>query len=108
MDTPPDLDLFRISLSFENICYTDTMHEDEAYWPKWAQFLHEKGATDIVASLLEGGAPLRIIASQLVYAGIPFLGSSSTSSQWCAFANMLEDPERTASFISFLRREESR
>jgi hypothetical protein len=108
MDTFPNPLLFRISLSFGNLCYTDTMHEDEAFWPAWAQFLHEKGVTDIIASLLEGGTPLRIIASQLMYAGIPFLGTSSTASQWRAFATMLEDPARTASFISFLRGEENR
>ncbi len=92
----------------EKLCYTDTMHEDEAFWPAWAQFLHDKGATDIIASLLEGAAPLRIIASQIMHAGIPFIGSSSTAQQWRAFANLLEDPARTASFVSFLRGEKNR
>jgi len=82
------------------------MLEKETYWSKWARFLHEKGATDIIITLLEGAGPLRIIASQLLYAGIPFLGASGTASQWRAFASMLEDPEKSASFISFLRGED--
>lgn len=109
MDSLTDGILFRISLCPGNLCYTDTMHEEEeAFWPTWAQFLHDKGATEFVAALLEGAAPLRIIAVQLMYAGTPFLASGPTAQKWRAFANLLEDPVKTASFISFLRGEEKR
>lgn len=101
---------FRISLWPGKLCYTDNMHEyeEEAFWPTWAQFLHDKGATEFVAALLEGAAPLRIIAAQLMYAGTPFLGSRPAVQKWRAFANLLEDPVKTASFVSFLRGEENR
>lgn len=84
------------------------MHEDELFWLSWAQFLQDKGASEIAATLLEGAGPLRILASQLIFAGMPFIGSGRTSTQWQAFANLLEDQERTNSFISFLRGEVSK
>jgi hypothetical protein len=109
MDAISESVRFRISFSFGNLCYTESMHEDDAFWPAWAQFLHKKGVTDIIASLLEGAAPLRIIASQLIHASTPFIGSSSaTGRQWRALAGLLEDPERTALFISYLRGETQR
>jgi hypothetical protein len=84
------------------------MHEDELFWPSWAQFLQEKGVKEIAATLLEGAGPLRILASQIMYSGMPFFGSHSAANQWQAFADLLEDQEKTDSFISFLRGEVSK
>ncbi len=84
------------------------MQEDRAYWPAWAQFLQDRGAREIVASLLEGAGPLRIITSQLMFAGVPFLGSGGAAHQWQALADLLDDQEKTTSFVSFLREEVSR
>jgi hypothetical protein len=84
------------------------MQEDRAFWPTWAQFLQDRGARELVASLLEGAGPLRIIVSQLMFAGRPFLGSGSTANQWQAFADLLDDQEKTTSFVSFLREEGSK
>ncbi len=84
------------------------MLEDESFWPSWARFLHEKGATELSVTLLEGAGPLRLIASQLMYASIPFFGSSAKTQQWRALAHLLEDTEKSASFISFLHGEAKR
>jgi len=84
------------------------MQENRAYWPTWAQFLQDRGARELVASLLEGSGPLRIIASQFMFAGRPFLGSGTAANQWQAIANLLDDQEQTSSFVSFLREEDSK
>ncbi len=79
------------------------MQDERAYWPSWAQFLQDRGARELVASLLEGAGPLRIIASQLMFAGRPFLGSGTAALKWQSLAELLDDKQETASFISFLR-----
>ena len=83
------------------------MLEDESFWPSWARFLHEKGATELSVTLLEGAGPLRLIASQLMYASIPFFGSSKGAAV-ATLAHLLEDTEKSASFISFLHGEAKR
>ena len=81
------------------------MQEDRAFWLSWATFLREKGAKDLAITILEGAGPLRVLAAQVMYAGIPFFNQSKPSNPWYAFASMLDDKQESASFISFLREE---
>ncbi len=81
------------------------MQEDRSFWPSWANFLNEKGAKSLVITILEGAGPLRILAAQILYAGIPLLRGSTPLSQWQALADMLNDGGESKSFISFLREE---
>jgi hypothetical protein len=81
------------------------MLEDRSFWFSWATFLKKKGAKDLAITLLEGAGPLRILAAQLLYAGMPFVGLSSSPNQMQALADMLDNGQKTASFISFLREE---
>jgi hypothetical protein len=88
-----------------NLCYTDNMQEDRSFWSSWAQFLQDKGASDLAITLLEAAGPLRILAAQFLYASLPFVGQSQTSKHWFALAGLLEDSRASQSFISFLRKE---
>lgn len=96
---------FQLDFSVGNLCYTEYMHEDRSFWPSWASTLKKKGVKDLAVLLLEGAGPLRILASQALYAGIPFLNHSSHIQSWKALADLLDDPEESQSFISFLREE---
>lgn len=89
-----------------NLCYTDSMQDESPYWDNWARILHKLGVTHLAASVLDGIGPLRLIVAQLMHAGTPFLGNSTTGDQWQAMAAMLEDREKSNKFISFLYEED--
>ena len=55
------------------------------------------------AAFLEASGPLNIVGAQLVYLGQPVLSSVFTGSRLTTLAQMLEQPERTETFISCLR-----
>ncbi len=81
------------------------MREDRSFWPSWAQFLQDKGARDLAITLLEAAGPLRILAAQVLYAGLPFFARGQSSQQWSALADLLDDSSASQSFISYLREE---
>jgi hypothetical protein len=82
------------------------MQEDESCWQKWANFLQERNLEEITITLLESAGPLKILAAQVVYAGIPLLQTFAPSKgTWLELANLLEDNQRSRDFIAYLRGE---
>jgi hypothetical protein len=86
------------------VCYTVGMQE-HSFWSSWAQFLQHRGLSEPVAAFLEAVGPLSIVLAQFVYIGEPLLGRSS--GHFRAFAQMLEDREKTRTFAAYLREEGS-
>ncbi len=82
------------------------MDENRAYWQDWAIFLHRNRLQDMAILFLEAAAPLRILAAQALFAGIPLIETFSPSRKpWLAVAGLLEDSQESQSFIAFLREE---
>ncbi len=80
------------------------MQKVRSFWSEWAKFLHRFGLTEMAAAFLEAAGPLSIFMAQLLYAGQPFAGGSSTQ-RMEALVAMFEDPEERSSFAAFLREE---
>jgi hypothetical protein len=82
------------------------MQEVESCWQKWANFLKERHLEEFTITLLEAAGPLKILAAQMVYAGIPLLTAFTPSkSTWLELATLLEDQQRSRNFIAYLRGE---
>lgn len=82
------------------------MQEVKSCWSKWASFLRERNLEEITITLLEAAGPLKILAAQVVYAGMPLLETFTPSrSNWIELANLLEDNQRSRHFIAYLRGE---
>jgi hypothetical protein len=82
------------------------MQEVNSCWQKWANFLKERHLEEITITLLEAAGPLKILAAQMVYAGIPLLNTFTPSkSTWLELATLLEDHQRSRNFIAYLRGE---
>ena len=79
------------------------MEAEQHIWRKWAEALRHRGLGQIMATLLEASGPMNLVAAQMVYLGQPLLGSSVPDSSWQALAHLLEEPEQTQSFITYLR-----
>lgn len=73
-------------------------------WSGWTGKFQRGHLTSIVLSLMEGMGPLRIILAQGMLAFSPFFGRGVDSS-WTAFAEILEDPEKSRTFAEHLRQE---
>lgn len=87
------------------MCYTYHVNQNRHIWQIWAGILHRWGVQDLVAVLLEAIGPLNLIGAQAVYIGQPFLNSIVPEGHLEALADVLEDPEKTQAFTSFLRQE---
>jgi hypothetical protein len=72
-------------------------------WQKWADALHRWGVKDVVATLLEATEPLNFIGAQVVYLSQPIITQILPEDHINAFADLLEDPDRTKAFTRFLR-----
>lgn len=79
------------------------MEAEKQIWQGWIQTLRQRKLDAVVAMLLEAGAPLNMVAAQLVYLGQPLVGSSRSQSQLQALAHLLEDADRTQTFVTDLR-----
>ncbi|HAD06987.1 MAG TPA: hypothetical protein DCE76_07480 [Anaerolineaceae bacterium] len=55
------------------------MQEVNSCWQKWANFLKERHLEEITITLLEAAGPLKFLAAQMVYAGIPLLNTFTPS-----------------------------
>lgn len=80
------------------------MDSEQKTWQNWAQKLQRWGMNDLLASLLDGSAPIRTVIAQFVYMGAPLFASAGDTG-WQSFAHMLEDPQKAHSFAHFLREE---
>lgn len=83
------------------------MKADQQIWQAWADKLHRWGLGDWVAFVLEAAGPLTLLGAQMIYLSQPFLSSVWVNGQMEALAGMLEEPDRTKMFVTFLREEHS-
>ena len=83
------------------------MEQNQHIWQLWVQFLHRRGAGNLVATLIEALGPLNLVGAQLIYLGQPFLNSLVPQNHLDAFAGMLENPEETRAFILVLRQSDT-
>ncbi len=82
------------------------MYENRAYWRNWANFLNRNHMQEMAVLFLEAAAPLRILAAQALYAGIPLIETFSPSRKsWLALAELLDSSQESQSFIAYLREE---
>jgi len=72
-----------------------------AYWPAWVEHLQYLKLDSFVAWLLDAGAPLTLLAAQMLY----FLRPFHSAGQVEALASMLEQGDETRAFVGYLRRE---
>ncbi|MGD8403151.1 MAG: hypothetical protein PVJ21_05785 [Anaerolineales bacterium] len=79
------------------------MQIPRAYWPAWAERLHQWKLTAFAAWLLEAGGPLTLLGSQVLYFARPFLGGE----QMQALAQIFEDDNEVLAFANYLREENS-
>ena len=77
--------------------------QDLQIWQTWAARLKGWGLQDFAASFLEAAGPIHLIGAQLVYVAQPLLGSVLPSEHLDSLASLLEEPEQTKAFISYLR-----
>jgi hypothetical protein len=70
---------------------------------KWIKTLHKMRLDNLMVTILEALGPLNILGAQLVYLSQPVLSAFIDEDQSQYFANILEDPSETRSFINALR-----
>lgn len=83
------------------------MENGRAFWSIWARKLQRLGIDQFAALLLDAAGPLKVLLAQLMYAGSPFFVSHDNQ-EWQALEHLLEDPQESSSFASFLRQEDER
>ncbi|MBN2045895.1 MAG: hypothetical protein JW757_12800 [Anaerolineales bacterium] len=71
----------------------------------WAGRLQQWRVHQIAAVLLEAGGPLKIIGAQLVFVGQPLFSGLMSKDHLDLLAGILEEPEKTETFVQFLREE---
>lgn len=79
---------------------------EHLYWSDWVRNLQRRNMTGMALTLLDGVGPVRFIFSQLMLATLPFIDDPAHPS-WKAFAEMIEDPQESRSFLAYLREEKS-
>jgi len=77
------------------------MQTPRAYWPAWAEHLHNWKLDAFAAWLLEAGGPFTLLGSQALYFVSPFLGGEQVQSM----ARMLEEKDEVHAFANYLREE---
>ncbi len=71
----------------------------------WADRLRAWGLHQFAAALLEAGGPLNVVGAQLVYLGQPVFRGLVGGGKLNTLAHLLEEPDKTQTFIQFLREE---
>ncbi len=82
---------------------TNSPIEARSTWPAWSEFLRSRGLEGLAAWVLEAAGPLTVLGAQALYLGSPLLRPMLPEDQVEALAGLLEDPEETHAFTSFLR-----
>jgi hypothetical protein len=83
------------------------MEGERAFWSLWARKLQRWGIDQFAALLLDAAGPLKVLLAQVIVAGSPFF-ISRNNQEWQALEHLLEDPQESSSFASFLRQEDGR
>ncbi len=84
---------------------TDSLPEERASWPAWAEFLRRRGLESLAAWALEAAGPLTVLGAQAFYLGGPLLRPALSNGQIEALAGLLEDHSEAMAFAAFLREE---
>ena len=79
---------------------------DRSNWNNWAQTLQQRNLSGFAITLLEGSGPIKMIFSQIMMSISPLINQTSDS-QWQSFAQMLEDPIESRSFLAYLLEEKN-
>ena len=77
--------------------------ETELVMQNWAGRLQQWHLHQIAAALLEAGGPLKIIGAQLVFISQPLFSGLFSGDRLDLIAGILEEPEKTNTFVQFLR-----
>jgi hypothetical protein len=72
------------------------------FWQKWAQSLQRNHLSGLIATLLEGAAPIRMLISQTLFSLSPFFNSTQRDSL-TAFAETLDNSQKCQGFAAYLR-----
>ena len=72
---------------------------------QWASRLQQWRMHQIAAALLEASGPLKIIGAQLVFISQPLFSGLLSSERLDLLAGILEEPEKTSTFVQYLREE---
>ncbi len=84
---------------------TDSFPGKRSSWPRWADFLRQRGLETFAAWTLEALAPLSTVGAQLLHFGSPLIRPAISSAQIESLADLLEDPGEARAFAAFLREE---
>jgi hypothetical protein len=76
-------------------------------WQTWAKSLNRWGMKGLTATFLEALGPLSLFGAQLIYIGQPFLASFFPEGHLNALADLLENPQKTQSFVAVLRQSDT-
>ncbi|MDX1435285.1 MAG: hypothetical protein R3335_00645 [Anaerolineales bacterium] len=76
-------------------------------WQDFKQILHRWGVRAFAASFLEALGPLTILGAQAAYIGQPFLASLTSPDKFQEIIRLLEEPDRTKQFVSYLQEGEA-
>ncbi len=82
--------------------YSCYMMSPQELWFNWAEMLHKKELTTLVAWWLEAAGPLNFFGAQLLLIGQPFL-PETRQNQVQALVEILENHEKSHLFVSYLR-----
>lgn len=77
--------------------------DDRHIWDVWAAFLQRWGLDEWAAMFLEGAGPLTILGAQVVAIARPLLAPSKTGEHLAALSRMLDAPDATRAFVTYLR-----
>jgi|YNPNPStandDraft_1061719.scaffolds.fasta_scaffold03875_2 hypothetical protein len=83
--------------------HSDPISGSRSLWPRWANSLHQRGAGELVAWLLDAFGPALVIGAQILHAGSPFIQALIPQKYIEPVANLLEDPDEARAFAAFLR-----
>jgi hypothetical protein len=79
--------------------------ENQQVMQDWAARLQQWHLHQITAGLLEAGGPLKLIGAQLVFISQPLFSGLLSGDRIDLLAEILEEPEKTNTFVQFLREE---
>ena len=79
------------------------MVQNQHIWTDWQKVLHRWGMEDMVATILEAVSPLNFLGAQAIYLSQPILNTLVPKDHVGALASLLENPEETKAFTTFLK-----
>jgi hypothetical protein len=81
----------------------ETNVDMRAYWPRWAEFIHNHGLGSLIAWALEAAGPLALLGAQVFHFGSPLLRPAVSGNALDGFITLFENEAERRSFVAFLR-----